>query len=102
MAGSLHQCLPWLHRNLQSITFELSHVEEFWLWYNLKSLRKKWLKVGLCQHAPASPSELSITAYIHTQKNKKKQVHFVGAGVRKCLAKRHLAFALQPTSMLAS
>lgn len=37
----------------------------------------------------------------HTKKQK-KQVHFVGAGVRKCLAKRHLAFALQPTSMLAS
>lgn len=68
----------------------------------------QWHKVRLFQHVPASALELSHTVYIHTQetikkrKEKIKQVHFVEAGVRKCLAKRHLTVILQPTAMLAS
>lgn len=68
----------------------------------------QWLKVRLFQHVPASALELSHRVYIHTQetiKNRKekiKQVHFVEAGVRKCLAKRHLTVTLQLTPMLAS
>lgn len=68
----------------------------------------QWLKVRLFQHVPASALELSHTVYIHTQETIKKetrkikQVHFVEAGVRKCLAERQLTVTLRPTPMLAS